>query len=475
MNIFVTSSCVAVMLLIGALLWCDLRWRKRDLLSWRNLFLVGYFHFVALSGFFMAGSARGAVRRGAITPTTMLLYGIAVPVFLGVFLIASRWGYRRGLLRKLVPTVDLAPSTPGLLGGIGALLGFSLLGAIALRSGYVGLISEQLRSGMAATATGLATYFLLAKRFNPASWAIFLSTVGLSVLIATVGGIGRRDVLGVLIAVPWMWYWASLRYRRARSIAIFVGAGAVAGALFIVLFTTVRFKGVEGATHRPSFGDRIGHLSGVLTDPKVSSRAVEEMLYTDTANITMFIMDNYPENYPYTPGHMLKWILVNPIPRAIYPNKPEALGFVLSRQMRVVANLGPGVIGQGWSEGGALGVLALALFLGVIYGTVDRSLVERAHNPYGVALLAAGSGNVLAMSRGDVGLFCLQAGVAVVGAWVVLLFVKAIVGPVARAFPIVAVSVPVQAQLLTEAYASGEAPDDGSEFPDESDGVPETA
>jgi hypothetical protein len=461
MSIFVAAMCILVMLLIGVLLWRDLVYRRRDLLSWRNLFLVGYLHFVALSGYFMAGSAKGAVRRGAITPTTMLLYGIAVPVFLFVFLLASRWAYRRGWFRKLVPTVGLAASTPGLFAAIAALLGFSLIGALALRSGYIGLISEQLRSGMAATASGLATYYLLAKRFNPASWALFLSTISLSVLIATVGGIGRRDVLGVLIAVPWVWYWASLRYRSARAIGVFIGGGALVGVVLIVLFTTVRFKGVEGTSRRPSFEERVEHFTNVLTNPQVSGRVVEEMLYTDTANITMFIMDNYPANYPYMPGHMLKWILVNPIPRAIYSDKPEALGFMLSRQMRVDANLGPGVIGQGWSEGGPLAVLVLALVLGVIYGTVDRSLVDRAHNPYTISLLAAGSGNVLAMPRGDVGLFSLQVGAAVVGAWLVLVCVRAVIGPVARAFP--PVLVPVPAEPYGELYAVDETGEEDGE------------
>jgi hypothetical protein len=438
MNTLMSAVCAGLILLVLAVFARNLFRRTYDVLSWRNLFLVGFLHFVLLSGYFTASSGYGVLRQSATTGTTMMQYSLCAILALAVFMSVATWAYRRGFAARLVPSVRLAPTTPGVLAAIAVLLAVSLAAAIGPQSGYTGLLAVNMRSGMAATAMGLATFYLLASRFNPVSWALFAFTLGAAAVISTVGGIGRRDLLGVLIAIPWMWYWMSLRYRSAKSIALFAGAATVATFVAIALFSTVRAEGTDAKTGVAA-SKRLDQFTELITNPTGAGRVLKYLVYTDTANVSMFIMANYPENYAYMPGHTLLWVLVNPIPRAIYPDKPDALGAMLSRQMNIDANLGPGVLGQGWSEGGLIGVLLFAGVLALIYGTVDRALIDRAQNPYAVALMAAGAGNVLAMARGDVGLFAIQIAASMIGSWLVLLGVKVAVGPVAAAFPLLRV------------------------------------
>jgi hypothetical protein len=459
MSLLMVVVCAAHMLVTCAILARNLLKRNYDLLSWRNLFLVGFFHFVLLSGYFTASSGEGAIARGSVTSSAMGLYTLALLLFFWTFMFAARFGYRRSWPGKLLPRLELPVTSPAILASVVVLLAAALL-SLGASAGYLALLAVNMRSGMAVAAVGLATFYLLAHRFNPASWAMFLGTIGAAVVISTVGGIGRRDLVAVAIAVPWMWYFMSLRYRSAASIAVFTGAGAVIGVIFLVLFTGIRFKGVDAETGKgASAGQRFSQILDLVTNPTLKHGAAKSMLYTDTANVSMFLMQNYPDSYPYTPGRSALWVLVNPVPRSLYPDKPEALGIVVANEMNRGENLGPGVLGQSWTEGGFLAVAAFALFFGVLYGAVDRALLERGSNPYFVAVMAAGAGNVLAMPRGDVALFLIQIIASMVGAGMMLYLVKLTTGRVFAAFPQISVRLPRRLQAFGSTYADEDEDD----------------
>jgi hypothetical protein len=454
MSTLMILTCAALMAVVAAILLRNLLKRNYDLLSWRNLFLVGFFHFVLLSGYFTASSGEGAIKLSSVTSDVMGLYTLSALLFFCVFMGCSRWAFRRGWVVRLLPRLELPVTSPGVIIAVVVLLGASLV-SLAMRGGYLALLATNMRAGMAAAATGLATFYLLARRFNPASWALFACTLGASIAVSTAGGIGRREVLSVLIAIPWMWYFMSLRYRSAASIAVFASASAAAGVIFLVLFTGIRFKGVnDEGTRAPGAAERFHQITDLLINPSVKRGAFRSMLYTDTANVTMYIMQHYPDSYEYLPGHAALWVLVNPIPRSLYPDKPEALGIILSKHMGRAENLGPGILGQGWSEAGLIGVFAFAVFFGCLYGAVDRGLLERGSNPYFAAVMAAGAGNVFAMPRGDVALFSIQVAAAMVGSGTVLWVVKLASAKVTGAFPPLAVRLPRHQQVHGSTYAA---------------------
>lgn len=441
MELFVIAVCTALLLLVVWILARSLLRRSWDVLSWRNLFLVGYAHFVLLSGYFTVSQGRGALSRGAVTTYAMFLYAVLAPLFLFLFLGAASLARNKGWFQKLIPRLPLPITTPALLGGILVLLTLAIICVLVPLPTYLLLMGVQFRAGMAITAVGLATYWAMAQKFNPASWIVLLVSIGLAVGITTAGGIGRRDVVAVLVAVPWMWYFTTLRYRGVASLAMPVAALASAGVLFIAAYTVIRSHGVSDRKS-PGVTERLQQISSIVTNPEISHGAVENLLYTDTAGNTMFIFNSYPSAFSYTPFHGLWWIIVNPIPRSIYPSKPEALGIILMKQMSVDANLGPGIIGQAWTEGGPIAVVIFAVVFGLLYGAFDRALFDRAWNPFFVAVAGAGAGNVLAMPRGDVALFLIQIFAAMISSAVVLTIVRVLFGPIAAAFPVQVVPLP---------------------------------
>jgi hypothetical protein len=100
----------------------------------------------------------------------------------------------------------------------------------------------------------------------------------------------------------------------------------------------------------------------------------------------------------------------------MWPSKPEGMAVVVERQMRAQANLGIGIIGHGWAEGGWLGVLGYAAFFGFLAGAVDGLIKQRAWNPYFISAIGSCLGQLVAIPRGETSLFFLLVIAGFIGA-----------------------------------------------------------
>src|SRR5262245_32493136 len=164
--------------------------RNWDLMSWRNLFLLGFIHFYPLGAYLLATG--GLISGQPVTRVASEAWGrlaVAMALFLPVFLLAAAIGNRRGAWAALIPRLQLPVTTPAILGSV-AVLGIAALIFTSPFFNYFGLVAGNLRGQLAGCAAGLATYFLIARRFNPAAWLIFLFTLGLCLVIATAGTAG---------------------------------------------------------------------------------------------------------------------------------------------------------------------------------------------------------------------------------------------------------------------------------------------
>jgi len=431
-NALLLSSVIQIVA-VGGLLIGNLYYRRWDVLSLRNFFLLGYMHFMCLGAVFLVRGIRDGTFRldsGYLpSDTGMLLLALLGPLFLIVFLAGSAAGFRWRFGTKLLPKMELGVNTPTLAFGIVGLLGLSAAFSLLPQTGYIGLLGSQFASGAAAGAFGLAVYYVLGQRLSPLAWGLLLSTLVVGAVSTAVHGSGRRFFLGLLLAGPWVWYFTKLRYARPAKLGAGMAVGAVAALFAVLLYSNFRSEEQRDAASRAR------QLVQAVTNPRVDLTNISYMLYTDTAYNTMFILENYPERFDYQPLHGAWWVVTNPIPRAIWAGKPAALGETLRDQMDSNANLGAGIVGQAWSEAGVLGILYYAVFFGVLLGVVDRAMAERATNPFFVVAIGASLGNMIAMARGDVGLFFIQVVASAVAVFGVLWVVKIVIGPIGRAFP----------------------------------------
>ncbi len=411
-----------------------------DLLSWRNLFLLGFLHFYVLGAYF---AAQGDVHtEGDVIPVTTrpwftLVAGMTL--FFFPFMISTAVGIRQAKLASRLPRLQIPLTGPAVIGSV---IGLNIVALIFMipAFNYFGLIAGNLRGQIAGCATGLATYYLIARRFNPAAWVLLAATFGVGFVVSTVGAPSRRMMLGVLMVIPWMFHFAVWRYGRPAANFARAGAFLVAGALAVIIYTPFRDPGgTSGTTFQShtTVSGRVSQLLEIISNPQIDPKAVKMVMYTDTVPITLYAMANYPTPYNFEPLRGVKWFLLNPIPRFIWSDKPAALGFDMARGFRnAVKNftIGPGIITHGWIEAGYIGVLYYAIFFGLLCGVVDRALAERATNPFFIATIGSTLGNVIALPRGDTPLFLLQIAGGIVASTLILWCLNLAYGRVWSAF-----------------------------------------
>lgn len=442
-NVLAASAALTSIVLILYLAY-DILVRRRPLLSYRNLFLVGFIFFYGTSTVLMI-----ALDLTGIYAPSGAGYGplaALIPVFAIAFLLADRYGGKWTWLGKLIPKVQYPATTPGLLLGAFALLAIALVGLLPPTNYFTGILM-QFRPGAAAAATALATYFLLAKKLNPFAWIIWGGIFMLSALISVAGGTDRRFVLGVILAALWVWYYTVLRHRWVWGTVGKMAVVVVGVLFFIILYSGIRHVGDT----EMSFGRRAGQFVEAAKDPtSVRKGSVETVFLQDAPTNTLYIIENYPDNYDLDPFNGLIFYVGNPIPRFIWPDKPVGLGYSLQQQFNIDANLGPGIIGHGWAEGMWIGVIGYAVFFGLLCGLFDRLALMQANNPYFVAVFGSSLGNVIGLPRGETSLFLVLITTAAVGTFLILWSMKLFFGPFFRATAPLVIPAPVSRDLQYE-------------------------
>lgn len=434
-NLFLSLVSLGLLVAVLAIVLMNILRRRWDALSWRNLFLLGFAEFIALSSFW--------VSRGVITPGVpvdgrgMTMLAWANLLFFALFLPATWRGRRGRFIPRLLPRLSLPVTTPGIIATIVVLLAVSLVATTVIGAGYAAALMHFFRSAPPAAAVALATYYLVSRRFNPTAWALFLSTILIASLVAMVGTVSRRPLLGVFLAIPWMWYWGIWRYRSPSVNVVRLSAALSLVILVLIAYAPFRFMGVQRFGAGATIERRAQQFLELTRDPwrRVTDEIIANYLYNDASVLALYVVEHYPSSYPYTPLHTAAWMLANPVPRAWWPDKPKALGILIKERLGTEANLSAGIVAHGWAEGGLLGVAAFAVFFGLVAGWFDRALADRADNPYFIAMIGGTLGNVLGLARGDVALFFLEilVGMAVVA--LIMWGINLVFGPVVRAFP----------------------------------------
>lgn len=451
---------VLVCLVVAAILARDILLRIYDPFSWKHLFLIGFVVFFGTGTVFTVANDVGSDLHVASDRAKGIM-AMGLVLFLVVFLVSVRWGMKSAWVDKLVPTLDLPRTTPGVLICTFAALAL-VIGSLAFPAtgeSLTAALASYFRGGMAVVATGLATYWLLAQRFNPISWLLLVGTAAICMVASIAGESGRRPLLGVMMVVPWVWYYTVLRYRPVRSWV--PKAGLLLAASFVLL---VGYSGVRASLRNKERS--LSALTNALVQSAQSSdlsgrNLKQDLFYQDAATNSMYIIDTYGEQFEQQPLRGLYWLITNPIPRSWWPAKPVSLSGDISTQQRVIGNIAPGIIGHGWAEAEFIGIAYYAVFFGFIVGAGDRLLQLRASNPFFVVAFGCSLGQAIAMSRGDTPNFFLQSLLTTGMAFGLMYGCKLVFGPIMAAFPQLHAGPRLDAPTEEEGDGGGE-PDSGA-------------
>lgn len=393
-----------------------------DVFSTRNFFLVGYIIFILNSGIFTLGfDFYPQVQLRAQTPATSgAIYVIIALLYLVLFMRTYTSGF---LADRFANKVNLRFSVDGPIAML-VLAGALLILSVTFKFGlgqlqFVGVLTQTLAIGMAAGAAALAAWAWAPRPFNAVVGTLAAAVILLAMGLALYKAFGRRDVLSVMLAALWgahYGHWRHIGIKRSLHQIIPVGA---AGLVALASFTGARTL-TEGA-----------HLGFVESFRRVTQGDVGEGLLQmgaqDTAACSLWLIETRPDPFPYDTLHSLRYFLAHPIPRVFWENKPTGIGLAMVDQAGVKQkakgfNFGPGMCGHVMNDNPWVSLIPYALGIAVMLRFMDRMIGRYPFNPFVVVPMGVAVGEILALARGELGLFMVRTVASSGGVWIAMWF-----------------------------------------------------
>lgn len=206
-----------------------------------------------------------------------------------------------------------------------------------------------------------------------ASWrsiVLVLATLIITLLIAQGGG--RRIVGAMLISAGLVWVLTSPKPGRTIVLAAVLGVPLLLVLMQYMLLT----RG----------GNRLEEWS-------LSALFTRGIHVDDNFNRLSQIIELVPDTVPHVSLQWVVWLIVRPIPRVIWPEKPEGFGFDLAAHLGMEnVTLTSSIVGETYLAFGLLGCFCAGLVFGYL-ARVVRLLLAYRNQPggvlqYSVAMLA---------------------------------------------------------------------------------------
>ncbi len=402
----------------------------RDLLRGERLMTVRNFFFGGLLIFQMTSASVSFLIQnyGEIPPANPAQSGIVYVAVLIAFLIGFLVIYSKGWFRfglqKRIATSFPAPGPSTLL-----LLAFVLLGLSAVFRFLLiyipifNILSVMIAPALASAACATVCWAWSRHMKNP----VYIAAAGAVVLgafaIAVYQQFGRRDATSVMLACVWGAFHGGLKFidwRRAALPLTGLGAGAL---VVIAALTASRSEKVLEMS--------LSDVFGRLFSANIVYGLVDIFSGQQAAPNSMWLIENRPENAPYDTLHSASYVITLPMPRVIWDQyfvtpKPSALGLTMVPEVGITRkspgyNVGPGLVGHIWNDNPLLALPLYTIAIAVLIRLLDDRVSALPDNPFAVIPSGVALGEVVAIPRGELGLFyfrtLLAVGSAIVAMW----------------------------------------------------------
>lgn len=385
---------------------------KSDALTFWNIFLVGGMNFIGISCFEVAYGTFHWEQLQWFQPTrhdvqiyiigTVLFY---VSIFFSYFVLTKPiTGFTDRFLNKWPPkslTITMSMVALAFVVSVGSM---ALSGIV-----FVGPLLVNLAQKAIVFAVVFSFCHWFENRRQILFFGTFVGTFAYCSLFSMVAFIGRRLLLSVVGAPAFCLYWLQLRYQSPRRI--------LAG-LVIASALTVCVAGFYSAfRHARTIHGADAHRTFTTVIQAMLNTGIEDAFDYVTEN-TLHFFSQYTGHYTLLTIHLvetrdidveplnsLKFIATYPIPRALWPGKPNALGVRIVRdvlRIPIGTNWGLGVVGHGWQEGGYPVIVFYGFLMVVLIRLMDDALRRQPDNRFLLGVLCAGAPHMLAWTRGDI-------------------------------------------------------------------------
>ena len=235
--------------------------------------------------------------------------------------------------------------------------------------------------------------------------------VGLFIFLALfvmVTFVGRRLLMSIAMAPVVCMYWLKWRYSSPKTI--------LAGMLVVGFLTFSVALFYSSFRHSTAIWGQHGDRSFSNVVKAIESTSLEQMV-EDFTSQSLHYFSQYTQHYSLLTIHLvesreievepvntLKFLATYPVPRALWPGKPGALGsriVVDILRLNASTNWGLGIVGHCWHEGGYLVVVLYGFLIVVLIRLMDDAMRRHPDNRFLIATFIAAAPHVLAFVRGD--------------------------------------------------------------------------
>lgn len=387
---------------------------KADLITARNLFLLGAINFVGFAGL-KAGYSPNEFRVLEYDRSDYEYFMLGATVFFVSLLLVYHFFKLPRKVAGIFPRRWPPATTPVLylMLGVTFVAGLGSLFPIPI----VGIAQIMSQTGNKAIAFGVVLAFVAWERNR--TNLFLLSTLAamllLALLMAIQSGGGRRTFLGVAAAIPIAFYWMNLRYKSPARGAIVLGIASVTVLLVVAAYSQVRHFDRRGEMQERNFATSLQALLKIKNTIWTPGDAAFQMVGQNAAQTSLAAIHLYTNEIKPEPFHSVYFVSTVAIPRYFWEEKPRGLGYTLPKTARAYgtrATWGPGIVGHGFHEGGADWGLAMLVFYAFLVGAslryLDELLIRQSTNPYLLGAFAASAGHIVGWTRGDIGTFTIQ-------------------------------------------------------------------
>jgi hypothetical protein len=307
-------------------------------------------------------------------------------------------------------------------------IGFSSLDFIMKRLDYMPFVTELL-SALAPSFMAFASLFSIAgwrrNKNNPLAFGLFLAVISFSLVYSILGsGGGRRVLLSVLTSIPVYFYWSMVTNRVVfnRGALLFKSLIVSIPLVLIILgYSNLRhhnsrseqFEAADVNRSIESFTKIPSEILAIVRGERPGSIFLQ--IGQDAANASMLMgqaaREGADENFSKSfaipqPFHSMIFVVANPIPRSVWPDKPLSLGYMLPREILNLRGItiGAGIVGHCIHEGGMLFIVFYGFLFAYMAKVVDVSLIRDSSNLFLLGFATAAFPNILMLVRGDQGL-----------------------------------------------------------------------
>lgn len=431
-----------------------------QLFSTRNFFLVGIMLFQSISGALtlFTGETEGNSELNDYGFPS-LAFCLILTVFVLLFLILYRsadWVERLAVRRQRIRVV-----TKGRLVAAGVIL--TLTGVVMRFAGdripYVAVLLPQMAAGCLCAGPALVAMAWARSAWNVAVASVLAICFAISSAVLLVGAFGRRELVGLVLAMAWGLYHEKWRHMPVTRL---IPRLVVALTGLTVVFLVFSGSRTGGENVDRSFGQQVERI--LTIDPRnVEEHLVAALSGQFAGGISMWIFDQRWNSGGYVPLHSLVYFSTMPVPRDFWPGKPEGLGLLVVDEAGVTGvseghSWGPGLVGHLSHDLVFLSLPIYALILAWSFRYMDARVRSSEWDPLSVVLFGCALGQVLGMPRGDIGLFAFNMVAAMAGVWAFARFTAGIAVPIDRDAEEYAANGPYEDEESEEPAGEGASP-----------------